>query len=149
FQAHAYHTKLPVGAIVPYIQNYTEPKDLIFDPFCGSGMTGVACLMTNRTGVLSDLSPIACHITSNYCSPFPYPHLYDQAVRQIIEKTRDTERYLYTSECRECNSTVKIAFTVWSDIFKCPRCNEEIQFLTSVVPRGSGEKRTFVQCRNE
>src|SRR5262249_7423377 len=42
-----------------------------------------------------------------------------------------------------------IAFTVWSDIFKCPRCNEEIQFLTSVVPRGSGEKRTFVQCRNE
>ena len=100
-------------------------------------------------GILSDLSPIACHIASNYCSSFPDSNIYAQAVRHVIEETRDIEKYLYTTQCRECNRPAKIAFTIWSDIFKCPRCNEEIQFLTSVVPKETGEKRTFVQCRNE
>ncbi len=40
-----YHTKVPPRAIIPYILHYTEPGDIILDPFCGSGMTGVASLM--------------------------------------------------------------------------------------------------------
>jgi DNA modification methylase len=149
FQAHAYHTKLPVGAIIPYLQNYTEPGDLVFDPFCGSGMTGVACLMINRIGILSDLSPIACHIASNYCSPFPNPRTYDQEVLRILEETRDIEEQLYSTRCRKCGHSIRISFTIWSDIFRCTRCNEEIQFLDSVVPKNSGEKRTFVRCSNK
>src|SRR5712671_2893042 len=45
YNAHSYHTKVPPRAIVPYILHYTEPGDLILDPFCGSGMTGVAAMM--------------------------------------------------------------------------------------------------------
>ncbi|MGI8554107.1 MAG: DNA methyltransferase, partial [Dehalococcoidia bacterium] len=42
FNAHAYHTKVPPKAIMHYILHYTEPGDLIFDGFCGTGMVGVA-----------------------------------------------------------------------------------------------------------
>ena len=42
YNAHSYHTKVPPRAIIPYILHYTEPGDIILDPFCGSGMTGVA-----------------------------------------------------------------------------------------------------------
>jgi DNA modification methylase len=45
YNAHSYHTKVPPRGIIPYILHYTEPGDLILDPFCGSGMTGVAALM--------------------------------------------------------------------------------------------------------
>src|SRR3989304_1170925 len=45
YNAHSYHTKVPPRAIIPYILHYTEPGDIILDPFCGSGMTGVAALM--------------------------------------------------------------------------------------------------------
>ena len=42
YNAHSYHTKVPHKAIMRYILHYTEPGDLIFDGFCGTGMTGVA-----------------------------------------------------------------------------------------------------------
>src|SRR5262250_3191700 len=43
--ADSYHTKVPPRSIIHYILHYTQPGDLILDPFCGSGMTGVAAQM--------------------------------------------------------------------------------------------------------
>lgn len=45
YNAHSYHTKVPHKAIMRYILHYTDPGDLVFDGFCGTGMTGVAALM--------------------------------------------------------------------------------------------------------
>ena len=42
YNAHSYHTKVPHRAIMRYILHYTEPGDLVFDGFAGTGMTGVA-----------------------------------------------------------------------------------------------------------
>ncbi|MCC5856370.1 MAG: DNA methylase [Idiomarina sp.] len=54
YNAHSYHTKVPHKAIMRYILHYTNPGDVVFDGFCGSGMTGVAAQMCgNRDEVLS------------------------------------------------------------------------------------------------
>lgn len=45
YNAHSYHTKVPHKAIMRYILHYTEPEDIVFDGFCGTGMTGVAAQM--------------------------------------------------------------------------------------------------------
>jgi len=45
YNAHSYHTKVPHKAIMRYILHYTSPGDLVFDGFCGTGMTGVAAQM--------------------------------------------------------------------------------------------------------
>ena len=45
YMAHAYHTKVPHKAIMRYILHYTNPGDIVFDGFCGTGMTGVAAQM--------------------------------------------------------------------------------------------------------
>ena len=45
YNAHSYHTKVPHRAIMRYILHYTEPGDIVFDGFCGTGMTGVAAQM--------------------------------------------------------------------------------------------------------
>lgn len=42
YNAHSYHTKVPHKAIMRYILHYTEPGDIVFDGFAGTGMTGVA-----------------------------------------------------------------------------------------------------------
>ena len=42
YNAHTYYTKVPHKAIMRYILHYTEPGDIVFDGFCGTGMTGVA-----------------------------------------------------------------------------------------------------------
>ncbi len=52
YNAHSYHTKVPHRAIMRYILHYTEPGDIVFDGFCGTGMTGVAAqLCGNRSEV--------------------------------------------------------------------------------------------------
>lgn len=52
YNAHSYHTKVPHKAIMRYILHYTKPGDLVFDGFCGTGMTGVAAqLCGDRTVV--------------------------------------------------------------------------------------------------
>lgn len=45
YNAHSYHTKVPHKAIMRYILHYTNPGDIVFDGFCGTGMTGVAAQM--------------------------------------------------------------------------------------------------------
>jgi len=52
YTAHGYHTKVPHKAIMRYVLHYTEPGDIVFDGFCGTGMTGVASqLCGNRAEV--------------------------------------------------------------------------------------------------
>ncbi|MGF9964514.1 DNA methyltransferase [Bacillus rhizoplanae] len=45
YNAHSYHTKTPHKAIMRFLLNYTNPGDVVFDGFAGTGMTGVAAEM--------------------------------------------------------------------------------------------------------
>ena len=54
YNAHSYHTKVPHKAVMRYILHYTDPGDIVFDGFAGTGMTGVAAQMCgDREAVLS------------------------------------------------------------------------------------------------
>lgn len=54
YKYHPYPTKVPHKAIMRYILHYTKPGDIVFDGFCGTGMTGVAAQMCgDRDAVVS------------------------------------------------------------------------------------------------
>jgi len=55
YNAHAYHTKVPHRAIMRYLLHYTEPGDVVFDGFCGTGMTGVAAQLCGDRGEVQSL----------------------------------------------------------------------------------------------
>lgn len=55
YNAHSYHTKVPHKAIMRYILHYTQPGDIVFDGFCGTGMTGVAAQMCGDREVVASL----------------------------------------------------------------------------------------------
>jgi DNA modification methylase len=55
YNAHSYHTKVPYKAIMRYILHYTEPGDIVFDGFCGTGMTGIAAQMCGDQVVVESL----------------------------------------------------------------------------------------------
>ncbi|NLE27447.1 MAG: site-specific DNA-methyltransferase [Clostridiaceae bacterium] len=55
YNAHSYHTKVPHKAIMRYILHYTEPGDVVFDGFCGSGMTGVAAQLCGDKATVESL----------------------------------------------------------------------------------------------
>lgn len=55
YNAHSYHTKVPHKAIMRYILHYTKPGDIVFDGFCGTGMTGVAAKMCGNKSQIESL----------------------------------------------------------------------------------------------
>ena len=155
YGAHNYHTKVPYKAIMNYILHYTKPGDIVYDGFCGTGMTGVAARMCGthsneikatfpqilsdkwgtRYAVLNDLSPIAAFISYNQNTPVD-SKLFLQEAEKIVQSFEHEYGWMY--ETHHANATSKeisdlplkgyINYTVWSDVFICPHCSNEFVF---------------------
>jgi hypothetical protein len=147
YNAHSYHTKVPPEGIVPYIEHYTQPGDLILDPFCGSGMTGVAALMTGRHAILNDLSPAAVHIARNYTTPVDIEALQREFER-IKAAVKAEFDWLYGTICDRCGNLATIRYTIWSDVFECSRCGEEIILWNVAVNKDTGKVADSFSCPN-
>ena len=88
YNMHTYWSKKPHDAIQQYIRHYTEPGDLVLDPFCGSGSTALAALMEGRKAIAIDRSPAATFITKNYCTPVD-PDELQEAFEELKEKVKE------------------------------------------------------------
>jgi DNA modification methylase len=241
YNAHSYHTKVPHKAIMRYILHYTEHGDIVFDGFCGTGMTGVAAqLCGDRTAVeslgykvddqgvvyrqeeyidesgkkrtewtpfsklgvryaiLNDLSPAATFIAYNYNTPVDVA-AFEREAKRILEEVEDEYGWMYAtlahgepgsglptldeSMIREVADRIKqartadevrkiiaelttksskagngrlavgkINYTVWSDVFICPDCTQDVIFWDAAVDKKNGKVNdTFFcpHCRSE
>jgi DNA modification methylase len=59
YKNRAHKTQKPVSLMLWVLENYSKIGDTIFDPFMGSGTTGVACMQLGRNF-------IGCEIDPNY-----------------------------------------------------------------------------------
>lgn len=147
YMAHAYHTKVPHPAIMRYILHYTQPGDIVFDGFCGTGMTGVAAQLCGsendvkalkeenaqigaRHGICSDLSPIASLIAATYNLKFDTKTFERKALR-ILEQVEKELGWMYETEVD--GKKAKINNTIWSDVFICPSCGNELVLWNEAV----------------
>jgi len=139
YRAHSYHTKVPVEGLTRLIEYYTEPGETVVDPFCGSGQTGVAALLTGRRGVISDLSPAATHISRGYTARLN-PVLFRSEVERILERLSGLERTLYH------NDDGRIEYTVWTDVFRCPDCGLEVRYWDAAVDLEAASVAKEIAC---
>lgn len=147
YMAHAYHTKVPHPAIMRYILHYTQPGDIVFDGFCGTGMTGVAAQLCGsendvkalkeenaqigiRHGICSDLSPIASLIAATYNLKFD-PKTFERKALRILEQVEKELGWMYEAEVN--GKKAKINNTIWSDVFICTSCGNEIVLWNEAV----------------
>ena len=169
YAAHSYHTKVPYKAIMPAILHYTEPGDVILDGFAGSGMAGVAAQMCGtpelelkleleeawreaghsaprwdvRRVVLGDLSPAATFIAANYNLPFDVK-AFERGARSILKELASELGWMYETLHTDGKTKGRINFTVWSEVFACPECGEEVVFLDEALdPATKGVRDDF------
>ena len=130
YNAHSYHTKVPHKAIMRYILHYTEPGDIVFDGFCGTGMTGVAAQMCGnpdadkefkykiekempnvkwgtRKAILNDLSPAATFIAHNYNTPVDVAEFEKEANRILDECEKELGWMYETNHVDENGKEIK------------------------------------------
>ena len=125
YNMHVYWSKKPHQAIRQYIRHYTKPGDIVLDPFCGSGGTAVSALLDGRKAIAIDRSPAATFITKNHCTPVDPDELRSafQKVKQAIQSEID---WLYETRCDRCGGKATTGYTVYSQVFQCPRCLSKV-----------------------
>ena len=143
YRAHSYHTKVPPEVIDKLVRHHTREAQIVADPFCGSGMTGVASILAGRHAVLSDLSPAAVHIARNYVSPCE-PEAFMKAAARVMERVRPTLSWLYETGAPASRSRVE--YTVWSDIYQCRHCGGEIVYWVGARDPSTGTILDAVTC---
>ena len=132
YNMHSYHQgKKPHDAIRHYIRHYTQPGDLVLDPFCGSGSTALAALMEGRAAIAIDLSPAATFITKHYCTPVDVDEL-QRAFEELQSRVKPELGWLYETRCDRCDGRATTAYTVYSYVFQCPRCLEKVPLFDCV-----------------
>ena len=126
YMMHSYHQgKKPHDAIRQYIRHYTQPGDVVLDPFSGSGSTALARPWERRSSIAGDRSPASTFITKNYCSPTDASKLR-QAYQKVRAAVQAEMNWLYGTKCDRCNGDATVVYTVYSQVFQCPRCNQKV-----------------------
>ena len=182
YMAHSYHTKVPHKAIMRYILHYTKPGDIVFDGFCGTGMTGVAAQLCDspepifkaqiehempqvqwgaRRAILNDLSPAATFIAFNYTSSFD-SHDFVAEAERILSECENEYGWMYETRHTPSNGEPvlditgsqvmgKINYIIWSDVFVCPSCGQEIVYWNEAIEkndRNVGKTFTCPKCQS-
>lgn len=117
FNAHSYWTKQPEEVIEIFIKKFSNPGDVVLDPFCGTGMTGVAAIITNRKFIISDISHIGLHIAKGYCTYYPKKEIE----KKLNNLLKELDKY-YITKCPHCGKQVPINFIVLKDTLEEKGC---------------------------
>ena len=137
YNAHSYHTKVPHKAIMRYILHYTDPGDIVFDGFCGTGMTGVAAQLCGdkktveslgyrvdgkgviwegdkaisrlgaRKAVLNDLSPAATFIAYNYNTAVN-ARAFEREAKRILAEVEAECGWMYETWHPNCDEPNRV-----------------------------------------
>ena len=131
YNCHTYLTKVPVGAIQPFIKAFTKPGEVVVDFFAGSGMTGLAALMLNRRARLSDISVLGKHIATGYLTNAPARGIR-AAADQVMAAARKTLGTLYMTKRGSDGAEVEMIRTIWSFTYLCPSCGDKMVFYEAL-----------------
>jgi 16S rRNA G966 N2-methylase RsmD len=143
YMAHAYLTKVPVPAIVPFIKAYTRPGDTVLDPFAGSGMTGVAAAITGRKARLSDISMLGRHIGTNYVNLVDGA-LLSKYADEVIRASRRELGDIYATPCTSCGRSAELAKAVWSFLQECGSCGRRVNFYRALA--AADWRKSAMEC---
>ncbi|MES9933566.1 MAG: DNA methyltransferase [Candidatus Sedimenticola sp. PURPLELP] len=139
YNAHSYHTKVPHKAIMRYILHYTEPGDIVFDGFCGTGMTGVAAQLTDRNAVLCDLSPLATFLSSNFCTTTTA--LQFSKAKNVVEgRIKDQVDTLYRKDSGYRD------YTIYSAVVECDNCQYQFDQWSQCFNKETKQIAAKINC---
>lgn len=170
YALHTYHTKVPHPAIMRYLLHYTQPGDIVFDGFAGTGMTGVAAKQCDkadsqlkfrlskeyeekhgfepnwgeRNAIVSDLAPAATFISANLNSDYK-THEVKTSLTEKLNIIYNKYKWMYETKHTD-GSIGRINFMVWSEITSCTECNHEFVLWDVSADTINGRMKSEFHC---
>lgn len=104
---HKYWSRKTWNVVGEFIKNYTRENDVVFDPFCGSGVTAIEAVRHGRRVIACDLNPIAGMITELTLRPVKLPALR-LAFDRVSDAVRKKIEELYEIHCVKCGAVLVV-----------------------------------------
>ena len=151
FNAFSYPTKISPEAEAIFIACHSKIGDTIFDPFGGSGTTGIATMLTDcptepmlekvkelglepiwgpRKAIVYELSPMGCLLGKVMCSTKSAS--FKKYAENLLKTVADICNEVYSIVDPDGNMGL-LRHAIWSDIIVCPHCGKEIPYARLAV----------------
>jgi len=93
--SHPYFTRRAWNVVQEYIRTFSQPGDVVLDPFGGSGVTAVEALVLRRKAIHCDINPLANFICSQIAvSPIDI-NAFRAAFDEIARNCKDIINEVY------------------------------------------------------
>lgn len=105
YKIHKYWARKPWYIVERYVNDYSKPNEVVLDPFCGSGLTGMEAVINGRNFIGQDLNPIALKVSSATIDNNFDLETFEQEFVTISNACKDRIMRLYASDefCTQCN----------------------------------------------
>ena len=104
-----------------------------------------------RKAILNDLSTAATFIGKVYNTPVNVNN-FEREARRILSELKDEFGWLYQTDHnfdgKHQNAKGNINYIVWSDVFVCPNCTEEVVFWDVAVDQDVGKVYSEFKCNH-
>jgi len=165
YNAFPYPTKISPEAIALFIAAHTEPGDVVFDGFAGSGTTGLAALICEnpsqelrdeakrlglkvrwgaRNAILYEVGALGAFVGSTLTHP-PDVEAFRQAADEILAAARTEDGWMYAAS-DPSGRIGDIRYVIWTDLLKCPSCGHEVSQWDACVSRNPAAIASEYDC---
>lgn len=112
YAMHKYWGKKPFNEISKFIEQYSEPEEVVMDCFCGSGVTLIEALKAGRRVYGVDLNPIAIKLTKASLTPVDL-----KEVERTFESIKKSLFYMINSlyEVEIDGEPTTVTHTIWKN----------------------------------
>ncbi|MHA1672686.1 MAG: DNA methyltransferase [Promethearchaeota archaeon] len=114
---HKYWARKPANIVATYIQKYSQPGEVVLDPFMGSGVTVLESVFQQRRAVGIDVNPISSFICRNSGVPVDLDNFntgFDMLVSKVYQSD-SVYSLLYKVLCPKCHTSSEITHIIWKN----------------------------------
>jgi Adenine-specific DNA methylase containing a Zn-ribbon len=122
YNMHRYFARRPSNVFEAIITHYTNPGDIVLDPFMGGGVTVVESLRSRRKVVGVDLNPMAWYIVDNEVRNIKLQTV-SKLFKKVEKEVKPQINKLYEVTCDTCGKLALGKESLWSKVVRCPNLN--------------------------
>jgi len=87
-----YYAMFPIRFAQDAIDRFTDPGDVVLDPFCGRGTAPYAAMVAGRDSVACEINPVAWVYAATKTAPAPDPDTVKDRIGAIAEAVEPEDR---------------------------------------------------------
>ena len=131
YTMHRYFARRPHNLFQKLIEHYTDPGEVVLDPFFGGGVSLVESALADRRAIGIDLNPMAGLITRMELAPFDQGE-FDDAMGELAAAVESPMDALFATKCPQCSSFATASWYEVSAQAHCVPCTEVFNVVDAV-----------------